>query len=103
MAPVFHELTGRGRTCEIWYTGQHVDELASALDDLGLPAPAEWLVPEAGATNNAKGARLHKRAKGPGRPGGGPAPPPPRPPPPAAPRRAAAQRRAAADRARPRR
>jgi UDP-N-acetylglucosamine 2-epimerase (non-hydrolysing) len=54
MAPVFHELAGRGRNCEIWYTGQHVDELTGTLEDLGLPAPAEWLVPEAGATNMAK-------------------------------------------------
>jgi UDP-N-acetylglucosamine 2-epimerase (non-hydrolysing) len=54
MAPVFHELTGRGRNCEIWYTAQHVEELSGALDDLGLPAPAEWLVPESGARNMAK-------------------------------------------------
>lgn len=54
MAPVFHELTGRGRTCEIWYTGQHVEELTSALGDLDLPAPAEWLVPEEEATNLAR-------------------------------------------------
>jgi UDP-N-acetylglucosamine 2-epimerase (non-hydrolysing) len=54
MAPVFHELTTRGRTCEVWYTGQHVEELGAALDDLGLPAPAEWLVPEADAQNLAR-------------------------------------------------
>jgi UDP-N-acetylglucosamine 2-epimerase (non-hydrolysing) len=54
VAPVFHGLTGRGRNCEIWYTAQHVEELSGALDDLGLPAPAEWLVPEAGAQNVAK-------------------------------------------------
>ncbi len=46
MAPVFHELTGRGRTCEIWYTAQHVEELGAALEDLSLPRPAVWLVPE---------------------------------------------------------
>jgi UDP-N-acetylglucosamine 2-epimerase (non-hydrolysing) len=54
MAPVFHELTDRGRNCEIWYTGQHVDELSDALDDLDLPAPAEWLVPESEAKNLAR-------------------------------------------------
>jgi UDP-N-acetylglucosamine 2-epimerase (non-hydrolysing) len=56
MAPVFHELTGRGRACEIWYTAQHVDELADTLTDLELPAPAQWLVPEAGAENLARPA-----------------------------------------------
>ena len=54
MAPVFHELTGRGRACEIWYTGQHVGELGGALEDLDLPAPAEWLVPEESARNVAR-------------------------------------------------
>ncbi|MCZ2806488.1 UDP-N-acetylglucosamine 2-epimerase [Modestobacter sp. VKM Ac-2983] len=54
MAPVFHELTGRGRNCEIWYTAQHVEELSGTLIDLDLPAPAEWLVPEDGAGNLAK-------------------------------------------------
>jgi UDP-N-acetylglucosamine 2-epimerase (non-hydrolysing) len=54
MAPVFHELTARGRTCEIWYTGQHVGELSAALEDLDLPAPGEWLVPEEGARNLAR-------------------------------------------------
>lgn len=56
VAPVFHELTDRGRNCEIWYTGQHVDELAGALQDLELPAPAEWLVPESSARNVARPA-----------------------------------------------
>lgn len=58
MAPVFHELTARGRTCEIWYTAQHVDELADTLADLDLPAPAAWLVPEAGACNVARPAQV---------------------------------------------
>ncbi|GAA4315477.1 UDP-N-acetylglucosamine 2-epimerase [Klenkia terrae] len=65
VAPVFHELTGRGRSCEIWYTAQHVEELGEALADLSLPAPTEWLVPEDGAGNLARpvdvprwGARL---------------------------------------------
>lgn len=55
IAPVFHELAGpRGRNCEIWYTGQHVEELDGTLRDLELPAPAEWLVPEADAKNLAR-------------------------------------------------
>jgi UDP-N-acetylglucosamine 2-epimerase (non-hydrolysing) len=58
VAGVFHELAGRGRTCEIWYTAQHVDELAETLHDLDLPAPAEWLVPKATATNMARPAQV---------------------------------------------
>jgi UDP-N-acetylglucosamine 2-epimerase (non-hydrolysing) len=56
IAPVFHELTGRGRATEIWYTGQHVDELSGTLADLRLPAPHEWLVPQARARNLARPA-----------------------------------------------
>ena len=56
IAPVFHELTGRGRVAEIWYTGQHVDELASTLADLRLPEPHEWLIPQARARNVARPA-----------------------------------------------
>jgi UDP-N-acetylglucosamine 2-epimerase (non-hydrolysing) len=62
MAPVFHELTGRGRTCEIWYTGQHVEELGGALQDLDLPEPSEWLVPEAEAKNLARVADVPRWA-----------------------------------------
>lgn len=51
IAPVHHELTARGRRCEIWYTGQHVDELAETLADLRLPDPELWLVPRQGARN----------------------------------------------------
>jgi len=51
IAPVHHELVARGRATEIWYTGQHVDELADTLADLHLPAPDVWLVPQAGARN----------------------------------------------------
>lgn len=58
MAPVHHELTTRGRRVEIWYTGQHVDELDPTLDDLGLPAPAVWLVPKASARNLARPAEV---------------------------------------------
>ena len=56
MAPVYHELRDRGHATEIWYTAQHVDELSYTLDDLGLPAVAEWLVPQAGAANVARPA-----------------------------------------------
>ena len=56
IAPVFHELTGRGRASEIWYTGQHVGELASTLTDLRLPEPHEWLVPQSAARNLARPA-----------------------------------------------
>jgi UDP-N-acetylglucosamine 2-epimerase (non-hydrolysing) len=51
VAPVYHELVSRGRTCEIWYTAQHVAELESTLDDLDLPAPTEWLV-DGGPSHN---------------------------------------------------
>jgi UDP-N-acetylglucosamine 2-epimerase (non-hydrolysing) len=54
IAPVYHELTARGRDAEIWYSGQHVDELAGTLGDLDLPTPHEWLVPVRGARNLAR-------------------------------------------------
>ncbi|MFC8191176.1 UDP-N-acetylglucosamine 2-epimerase [Cellulomonas sp. NPDC057328] len=54
IAPVYHELSDRGRDVEIWYTGQHVEELPAALGDLDLPRPAVWLVPERGARNLAR-------------------------------------------------
>ncbi|WP_454043148.1 UDP-N-acetylglucosamine 2-epimerase [Cellulosimicrobium sp. Marseille-Q8652] len=54
IAPVHHELGSRGRSAEIWYTGQHVNELPGVLADLHLPEPAVWLVPEEGATNLAR-------------------------------------------------
>lgn len=56
VAPLHHELIRRGRTIEIWYTGQHVDELGATLEDLRLPAPAVWLVPSATARNLARPA-----------------------------------------------
>jgi UDP-N-acetylglucosamine 2-epimerase (non-hydrolysing) len=62
MAPVFHELVGRGHRTEIWYTGQHVDELTPTLEDLGLPAPATWLVPESSARNLARPADVPRWA-----------------------------------------
>jgi UDP-N-acetylglucosamine 2-epimerase (non-hydrolysing) len=54
IAPVYHELQARGRACEIWYTGQHVEELAATLADLDLPHPQQWLVPADGARNLAR-------------------------------------------------
>lgn len=56
VAPVYHELVRRGRESELWYTGQHVQELAGTLTDLGLPSPHQWLVPEATAQNLARPA-----------------------------------------------
>jgi UDP-N-acetylglucosamine 2-epimerase (non-hydrolysing) len=58
IAPVYHELTGRGRACEIWYSGQHVDELAGTLADLDLPDPQQWLVPVDRARNLARPAEV---------------------------------------------
>lgn len=54
MAPVHHELTRRGHAVELWYTGQHVDELGPTLRDLDLPDPSVWLVPEQTARNLAR-------------------------------------------------
>ncbi|OIQ93353.1 UDP-N-acetylglucosamine 2-epimerase [mine drainage metagenome] len=58
IAPVYHELESRGRASEIWYSGQHVDELPGTLADLGLPEPQEWLVPVSSAMNLAKPAEV---------------------------------------------
>jgi UDP-N-acetylglucosamine 2-epimerase (non-hydrolysing) len=44
-------LAARDRGAEIWFSGQHVAELAITLDDLNLPAPSEWLIPVRGARN----------------------------------------------------
>jgi UDP-N-acetylglucosamine 2-epimerase (non-hydrolysing) len=62
MAPVYHELTSRGRSTEIWYTGQHVDELGGTLADLDLPQPHQWLVPAERATNVARPADVPRWA-----------------------------------------
>lgn len=56
IAPVYHELASRGHASEIWYSGQHVDELAATLSDLDLPRPAVWLVPAERAHNLARPA-----------------------------------------------
>ncbi|WP_258726407.1 UDP-N-acetylglucosamine 2-epimerase [Cellulomonas sp. NS3] len=62
IAPVYHELVGRGRSTEIWYSGQHVEELAGTLADLDLPKPEQWLVPESGARNLARPADVPRWA-----------------------------------------
>jgi UDP-N-acetylglucosamine 2-epimerase (non-hydrolysing) len=62
VAPVYHELAARGRSTEIWYSGQHVEELAGTLADLGLPKPELWLVPESGARNLARPADVPRWA-----------------------------------------
>jgi UDP-N-acetylglucosamine 2-epimerase (non-hydrolysing) len=51
IAPVHHAITERGTTPEIWFTAQHVDEVADVLADLHLPEPAVWLVPKDRAHN----------------------------------------------------
>ncbi|MET4223517.1 UDP-N-acetylglucosamine 2-epimerase [Oerskovia enterophila] len=58
IAPVHHELISRGSTPEIWYTGQHVQELPAVLGDLELPDPAVWLVPRESAKNLARTAQV---------------------------------------------
>lgn len=58
VAPVYHEFASRGRSSELWYTGQHVKELPGVLADLDLPAPSLWLVPEHGAKNLAKTSQV---------------------------------------------
>ncbi|GAA2726066.1 UDP-N-acetylglucosamine 2-epimerase [Cellulomonas aerilata] len=62
IAPVFHELAGRGRPAEIWYSGQHVHELSGTLADLRLPRPERWLVPQHGARNVARPADVPRWA-----------------------------------------
>lgn len=58
IAPVYHEFLSRGRSTEVWYTGQHINELPGVLADLELPAPAVWLVPERGAKNLARTSQV---------------------------------------------
>lgn len=43
IAPVFHACERRGSRPLIWFTGQHVDDVAEMLDRLGLPEPTRWL------------------------------------------------------------
>ena len=58
IAPVYHEVVSRGRSTEIWYTGQHINELPGVVADLELPAPAVWLIQERGATNLARTSQV---------------------------------------------
>ena len=62
IAPVYHELISRGRTTEIWYSAQHVDELPGTLADLDLPQPQQWLVPATKARNLARPADVPRWA-----------------------------------------
>lgn len=51
IAPVYHGIAERGLRPKIWFTAQHVDEVADVLADLRLPEPDVWLVPEEKAHN----------------------------------------------------
>ncbi|QRP46478.1 UDP-N-acetylglucosamine 2-epimerase [Amycolatopsis sp. FDAARGOS 1241] len=51
IAPVYHGIAERGMRPKIWFTAQHVDEVADVLADLKLPEPDVWLVPEDKAHN----------------------------------------------------
>ncbi|GLZ40633.1 UDP-N-acetylglucosamine 2-epimerase [Actinokineospora sp. NBRC 105648] len=49
IAPVYHALVNRGTKPKIWFTAQHVDEVADVLSDLRLPEPDMWFVPRSKA------------------------------------------------------
>ncbi|MDQ2583197.1 UDP-N-acetylglucosamine 2-epimerase [Saccharothrix yanglingensis] len=51
VAPVYHALVARGTKPLLWFTAQHVDEVADTLEDLRLPEPDLWLVPRNRARN----------------------------------------------------
>ncbi|MEW2505226.1 UDP-N-acetylglucosamine 2-epimerase [Amycolatopsis sp. CA-161197] len=51
IAPVYHGIAERGVRPKIWFTAQHVDEVADALSDLKLPEPDVWLMPRDKAHN----------------------------------------------------
>ncbi|WP_018683511.1 UDP-N-acetylglucosamine 2-epimerase [Actinokineospora enzanensis] len=51
IAPVYHAIAERGTRPRIWFTAQHVDEVADVLTDLRLPEPDVWLVPRESAHN----------------------------------------------------
>jgi UDP-N-acetylglucosamine 2-epimerase (non-hydrolysing) len=51
IAPVYHAIADRGVKPKIWFTAQHVDEVADVLSDLRLPEPDAWLVPQDKAHN----------------------------------------------------
>jgi len=39
IAPVYHGIRERGMRPKIWFTAQHVDEVADVLADLNMPEP----------------------------------------------------------------
>lgn len=51
VAPVYHAIAERGTTPALWFTAQHVDEIADTLEDLRMPEPDVWLVPRSRARN----------------------------------------------------
>ncbi|MEC3975141.1 UDP-N-acetylglucosamine 2-epimerase [Amycolatopsis sp. H20-H5] len=51
IAPVYHAIADRGTRPKIWFTAQHVDEVADVLSDLKLPEPDVWLVLKEQARN----------------------------------------------------
>ncbi|WP_216213447.1 UDP-N-acetylglucosamine 2-epimerase [Amycolatopsis aidingensis] len=60
IAPVYHAIAARGTTPKIWFTAQHVDEVADTLADLRLPEPDVWLVPR----EQAQGLRTPAQVPG---------------------------------------
>ncbi|GLZ41264.1 UDP-N-acetylglucosamine 2-epimerase [Actinokineospora sp. NBRC 105648] len=51
IAPVYQAIVDRGTRPKIWFTAQHVAEVADVLTDLRLPDPDVWLVPRERADN----------------------------------------------------
>ncbi|RSN06089.1 UDP-N-acetylglucosamine 2-epimerase [Streptomyces sp. WAC 05977] len=51
IAPVYHGIVERGMRPKIWFTAQHVDEVADVVADLNLPEPDLWMVPRDKAHN----------------------------------------------------
>lgn len=58
IAPVYHAIVARGAKPQLWFTAQHVDEVADTLEDLRLPKPEVWLVPEERARNLERPAQV---------------------------------------------
>lgn len=46
IAPVYHGIAERGVRPKIWFTAQHIGEVADVLADLNMPEPDVWLVPK---------------------------------------------------------
>ncbi|MBA8929082.1 UDP-N-acetylglucosamine 2-epimerase (non-hydrolyzing) [Kutzneria viridogrisea] len=55
---MYHAVVARGGKPKLWFTAQHVDEVADTLDDLRLPAPDLWLVPQGTARNLEKPSQV---------------------------------------------